>query len=147
MRNFSKEIRHLPVIIIIKEVFLTYIWLHLLAFLGTKLWGLDSTVQLFRRWGHFGTNFRRSSRTITPEVIWAKCQASYRWLPFPIRCLDQAIVIWYALNRSGFSATLKIGMSTTPLESHAWVESDGKVYVDIVNRQDFHEMACYPPWA
>jgi hypothetical protein len=121
-----------------------FISLHLFAFLGTKLWGLESTVNGFR---HLGRRIPKSKpRVLKPEVIWAKCQQSYRWLPFPIRCLDQALVIWYALNRAGYPAELKIGMTTTPLESHAWVVCEGKVYVDIGNLDDFHVLSTYAPW-
>lgn len=122
-----------------------FIALHLLAFLGTKLWGLEATVQSFKVWG-LRLPLRRT-RQDAPEVIWSRCQASYRWLPFPIRCLDQALVIWFALNRAGYAAEMKIGMTTTPLESHAWVVCEGKVYVDIANRADFHVLSTYPAWA
>jgi hypothetical protein len=61
--------------------------------------------------------------------------------------LDQAIVIWYALNRAGYQAELKIGMTITPMESHAWVVCGDKVYVDIQNLVDFHVLSTYPAWA
>lgn len=123
---------------------LLYGLLHLCAFLGTKFWGLESTVQAFKTWG-----MKIPVRGLTkgsPDTIWRSCQASYRWLPFPIRCLDQSIVIWFALNRQGFPAEMKIGMTVTPMESHAWVECLGKVYVDIANLKDFHVLNSYGPW-
>lgn len=123
---------------------MSYALLHFLAFLGTKFWGLEATVQSFRAWG---LRFPNSGvPRLSPEAIWARCQSSYGWLPFPIRCLDQALVIWFALNRAGYAAEMKIGMTTTPLESHAWVVCDGKVYVDIANLADFHVLSTYPAW-
>lgn len=55
-------------------------------------------------------------------------------------------MIWFALNRQGFPAEMKIGMTVTPMESHAWVECLGKVYVDIANLKDFHVLNSYGPW-
>ena len=122
-----------------------FIILHLLAFLGTKLWGLEATVQSFKALGARLPQMSRAQET--PDVIWRRCQSSYRWLPFPVRCLDQSLVIWFALNRAGYQAEMKIGMTTTPLESHAWVVCNGKVYVDIANLADFHVLSTYPGWA
>lgn len=55
-------------------------------------------------------------------------------------------MIWYALNRAGYQAELKIGMTITPMESHAWVVCGDKVYVDIQNLLDFHVLSTYPAW-
>jgi hypothetical protein len=122
-----------------------FIFLHLLAFLGTKLWGLESTVRSFQG---FGQRLPRlgKARSRSPDLIWESCQRSYRWLPFPVRCLDQSIVIWFALNRAGYQAEMKIGMTVTPMESHAWVVCGGKVYVDIQNLVDFYVLSTYPAW-
>ncbi len=124
---------------------LGFIFLHFLAFLGTKLWGLESTVASFRGVGQRWPRLWKH-KTLPPEMIWERCQRSYRWLPFPIRCLDQAIVIWYALNRAGYEAEMKIGMTVTPMESHAWVVCGDKIYVDIQNLVDFHVLSTYPAW-
>ena len=122
-----------------------FVVLHFLAFLGTKLWGLESTVASFRGFGQKWP-LVWNNKNLTAELIWQRCQRSYRRLPFPIRCLDQAIVIWYALNRAGFQAEMKIGMTITPMQSHAWVVCDGKIYVDIQNLVDFHVLSTYPAW-
>jgi|LakMenE18May11ns_1017448.scaffolds.fasta_scaffold9574779_1 hypothetical protein len=121
-----------------------YAFLYVLSFLGSKYLGIDKTLHGFRKWGQFLRKIFRFSAS--PEQIEINLKKSLRWVPFAAKCLDQAIITWFALNLNGHRAVLRIGLSITPLESHAWVVLGEKIFVDTYNIQDLKVVAEYPAW-
>ena len=120
------------------------IFLYLFSFLSTKFWGLDRSLQLFQRLGLLLNRFHHPSCDL--ETIRKDLALALHRIPLAVKCLDQAIVAWYVLNRNQHPAFLKIGISITPIESHAWVECDKQIFVDTYNRVDLNVVAEYGPW-
>jgi hypothetical protein len=52
-------------------------------------------------------------------------------------CLQRSAVATWLLRRYGVNATLVIGYRPAPIDSHAWVEVDGKVVNDRPQYQKF----------
>lgn len=122
-----------------------YAFLTTVSFFSTKLVGLERTIVLFKRIGGFYLRvFPKRSRE--PEALYESVKKGYSWLPFAVRCLDQAVVTWFVLNINGHPATLKIGVTLSPLASHAWVELEGKIFVDSYWIPDMEVLASYPAW-
>ncbi|MFM8269486.1 MAG: lasso peptide biosynthesis B2 protein, partial [Pseudomonadota bacterium] len=121
-----------------------YSFLYLACFLSTKFLGLDRTLRFFRWLGRslqkLGT-FQEK-----PDTLEQKLKASLEKVPVAAKCLDQAVVTWYLLNLHGHPASLKIGLSLTPLESHAWVVLGSRIFVDTYNIADLTPVAEYGPW-
>lgn len=116
-----------------------------LSFIGTKTLGIDRTARAFERAGRLARRLRPARRTRADELA-RRVERGLRWLPLPVECLDQAIVTWYALNREGHSATMKLGMKLTPVSGHAWVACDDDTYVRVPGIEDFTVVAEFPPW-
>jgi hypothetical protein len=111
---------------------------------STKLFGLDRTVGFFRTLGRM----RGLGRSVlTAEQLAERALSGMQILPLRLECLDQAIAIWYMLNRYGHPATLRIGMRLTPVSGHAWVTCNGATFVSIPGMEDLTEVASYPPWS
>ncbi len=68
-------------------------------------------------------------------------------LPLRVECLDQAIATWFALNRHGHPAFLRIGMRLSPLSGHAWVTCNEQTFVKTPGLEDFTVVASYAPWS
>ena len=115
-----------------------------LSHLSTRTLGLDRTVRMFHWLGRKTAAGRRQAAP-TGQVA-ARALRGLDSLPMPIECLDQAIAVWFALNRHGHSASLKIGMRLSPLSGHAWVTCGEEVFVDTPGLEDFAVVAAYPPW-
>ena len=116
-----------------------------LSHLSTRLLGIDRTVGMFH-W--LGARTRRTPRP-GPEAARAVAARALRGLdvlPLRIECLDQAIAVWFSLNRHGHLASLKIGMRLSPLSSHAWVTCGDDVFVRTPGLEDFTVVAAYEPW-
>jgi hypothetical protein len=114
-----------------------------LSFISTKFFGLDKTAtaitflaRLRKRW-----NSNVSSRS--PTEIAERVNRGLKFLPFPVECLDQALVTWYALNVAGHDATLKIGMRLSPVSGHAWVLCGSERFVLVPGLEDFTVVAEY----
>lgn len=114
-----------------------------LSFLGTKFFGLDRTVRLV---SGLGRRCRPLFRAKPAADIAAGVQRGLRFLPFPIECLDQAIVTWYLLNLRGHTAALRVGMKLSPVSGHAWVVNGPQVFVTTPGLEDFTVVAEYPGW-
>jgi hypothetical protein len=50
--------------------------------------------------------------------------------PGRARCLEQSLVLWAMLRRSGIDARLRLGVRPHPFEAHAWVELDGQAILE-----------------
>jgi len=123
---------------------MTYAFLYVFSFLCTKGLGLERTTSVFRKIGLFLKRFFSFHQET--DLIEKKLARGLEKVPVAAKCLDQAVVAWYVLNLHGHPASLKIGISLTPLESHAWVVSEGKVFVDTYNIPDLKVVAEYGPW-
>jgi hypothetical protein len=115
-----------------------------LSHFSTKLFGLDRTVVLFRWLGRRGG---RARSALSVEQLADRALSGMQMLPLRVECLDQAIATWFALNRHGHPAALKIGMRLSPLSGHAWVTCNGESFVKTPGMEDFTVVASYPPWS
>jgi hypothetical protein len=80
---------------------------------------------------------RRSPRPDTIErVVWAVEEACV-WYFKRAYCLQRSAVCTWLLRRGGVAAELIIGFRPVPIDSHAWVEVDGKVVNDRPQYQKF----------
>jgi len=121
-----------------------YALLYLLAFFGSRWLGLEWTAHTLRRIGSWIPP--RHSRKVQAADLENRLAQSYRRLPIPVRCLEQSLVTWFVLNTHGHPARMRIGMSLSPLQSHAWVEAEGKTYVGFAHIPDLKIIAEYPSW-
>jgi len=65
------------------------------------------------------------------DVIWAVATAN-KYLPGSSACLQEALIGYLLLRRSGFRASLRIGVSKgndRELLAHAWVEDGGEIII------------------
>lgn len=123
---------------------LRYSALYLISFLFSKFLGLDRTMRCFR-W--VGSLFQPwVSHTRSEDLIELELKRALEKVPLAAKCLDQAIVTWTVLNFHRYPAYLKIGLSITPLESHAWVVVGNRIFVDSYNLADLTVVADYGPW-
>lgn len=131
-------------------MYFTYPLLFTVAFLGSKFVGLDKTVRAFQQIGQKVLRIRRKIPWAIGEKsvgeLESRIATGYKFLPLPIQCLDQSLVSWYLLNLNGHSACLKIGLSLTPLRSHAWVEVEETILGDIAGLSDMKVVAQYSAW-
>ena len=131
-------------------MYLTYPVLFAISFFGTKLVGLDRTLNAFQEIGMKIALVKKiipwSMPTKSIDNLEKRIARSYRFIPLPIQCLDQAVVGWYLLNIHGYAANLKIGLSLTPLRSHAWVEVENWILGDTAGISDLKVVAEYLPW-
>ncbi|QUS37857.1 lasso peptide biosynthesis B2 protein [Tardiphaga alba] len=116
-----------------------------LSHFSTKLLGIDRTVRMFH-W--VGERMRAGARAgdLSAQTIAARALQGLNVLPMRIECLDQAIVVWFSLNRHGHPATLRIGMRLSPLSGHAWVTCGTDMFVTTPGMEDFTVVATYDPW-
>ncbi|NBX92503.1 MAG: lasso peptide biosynthesis B2 protein [Proteobacteria bacterium] len=123
---------------------MNYAILYVASFLSTKFLGLDRTITLVR-W--VGLKFKRFTKcSDSPQVLEERLQRALEKVPLAAKCLDQAVVTWYVLNLHGHPAILRIGISLTPLESHAWVAVNDQIFVDTYNIPDLKVVAEYGAW-
>ena len=115
-----------------------------LTFLSSKFLGIERTTQILKKSALSFRRFKKSSLSL--ETIEGQLQRSLHRVPFATKCLDQALVAWFYLNLNRHPATLKIGLSITPLESHAWVTAGNRTFVDTYNLSDLTVVAEYLPF-
>lgn len=116
-----------------------------LSRLSTTLFGIDRTVRMFQ-WLGERTKVKSRAGGVTTQAIAARALRGLNVLPMRIECLDQAIAVWFSLNRHGHSASLRIGMRLSPLSGHAWVTCGDEVFVPTPGMADFTVVATYEPW-
>lgn len=81
------------------------------------------------RWAHRRVGVAPSETDVSPALInevqhvVAKAAALY---PGRALCLEQSLVLFYYLRRTGVDARLRLGAKPYPFEAHAWVEQAGK---------------------
>ena len=116
-----------------------------LSHLSTKLFGIDRTVRVFH-WLGERKRVKPRPEPVPAQDVAARALRGLNALPMRIECLDQAIAVWFSLNRHGHPASLKIGMRLSPLSGHAWVTCGGDVFVTTPGMEDFSVVAAYEPW-
>jgi Transglutaminase-like superfamily len=114
-----------------------------LSFISTKFFGLDKTANAVTFVARLRKRFSFGSSKKKPSEIAESVNRGLRFLPFPVECLDQALVTWYALNVAGHEATLKIGMKLSPVSGHAWVLCGDERFVLVPGLEDFTVVAEY----
>ncbi|MDP2356128.1 MAG: lasso peptide biosynthesis B2 protein [Beijerinckiaceae bacterium] len=114
--------------------------------LSTRLMGIDRTVRMFH-WLGRKTRARRDAPRTGARVVAEHALRGLNVLPMRVECLDQAIAVWFSLNRRGYPAVLNIGMRLSPLSGHAWVTCEDETFVVTPGLEDFTVIAAYDPWA
>lgn len=114
------------------------------SYFSTKILGIDRTAR-FLKW--LGCKIPKSADTKSAEALADGAVRGMHLLPLRIECLDQAMATWFALNRHGYPAALKIGMRLSPLSGHAWVICNQDTFVKTPGMEDFTEVASYAPWS
>ena len=123
---------------------MSYYSIYVLSFIGTKYFGLERTVLNMKK---LGLSLRRVFQfKQSVETIEQRLEKTLHQVPLSIKCLDQAVAFWFWFNLNGHRATLKLGVSLTPLESHAWVELGDKIYVRSTSIPDLKVVAEYGSW-
>jgi hypothetical protein len=115
-----------------------------LSCLSTGLLGIDRTIRIFQ-W--LGNRTRVKPGNTTAQAVADRALRGLNVLPMRIECLDQAIAVWFSLNRHGYRASLKIGMRLSPLSGHAWVTCGDDIFVVTPGIEDFAVVAAYDPWS
>lgn len=114
--------------------------------LSTRFLGLDRTVRMFQ-WLGRRTRVRRNAPRAEARAVAERALQGLNVLPMRVECLDQAIAVWFSLNRRGYPAVLNIGMRLSPLSGHAWVTCQDDTFVLTPGLEDFTVIAAYDPWA
>lgn len=121
-----------------------YTCVYIFSFFGTKYLGLERTILAFRKIGLLLRKRFRFNQSV--ETIENRLERSLHKIPLSIKCLDQAVAAWFWLNLNGHPASLKIGLSLTPLESHAWVALSDRIFVRSTSIPDLKVVAEYGAW-
>ena len=116
-----------------------------LSHISTRLMGIDRTVRLFQWLGRV-SRVRAGAAKKPAADLADRALRGLNILPMRVECLDQAIAVWFSLNRHGHPAALKIGMRLSPLSGHAWVTCAEQTFVVTPGLEDFTVIAAYDPW-
>ena len=101
-------------------------WWSLVLFDLLSLGGFKRVHAVVRRWP---TAARQPSDTIVADACRAVEEACV-WYLKRVHCLQRSTVATWLLRWRGVRAQLVIGYRPKPVDSHAWVEVDGKVVND-----------------
>ena len=82
------------------------------------------------------------------RAITARVEHVLRRLPEPWNqtCLTRSLVLYHLLRRSGIPLDLCIGVrrEAGSMEAHAWLEREGKLYLEGEGASAFEEIARFP---
>jgi hypothetical protein len=78
----------------------------------------------------------RRSRQPEARIVQAVAEACV-WYPKDVLCLQRSWASSYLLRRNGIDAQIVIGCRHVPLDSHAWIEVEGRVVGDRPQYQKF----------
>ena len=114
-------------------------WLLVQAFASLLLYDVVSSRRGFRRAHAMARGWRPAPRRgrHTSERICQAVAEACAWYPKRAFCLQRSWVATRLLRRYGFPAELVIGYRPTPIDSHAWVEIDGRIVNDRPQYQKF----------
>lgn len=82
---------------------------------------------------------KRRSRRTDEQICRAVAEACV-WYPKRAFCLQRSWVMSLLLRRHGIASQVVIGYRPVPLDSHAWVEVDGRVVNDRPQYQKFYRV-------
>jgi len=82
---------------------------------------------------------RSSNTDIIERIVWAVEEACI-WYVKRVHCLQRSAICTWMLRRQGVAAEFVIGYRPVPVDSHAWVEVDGKVVNDRPQYQKFFKV-------
>lgn len=88
--------------------------------------------RLLRPWKSTARHINLSEEFIN-DVGWT-LERACSWQYFNAECLHRAIVSYHFARALGARPTLRIGVSSEPFLSHAWVEVDGQPIADAPGR-------------
>jgi len=123
---------------------MTLSFLYLLSFILTKSLGIDRTLRFFQYIGMSLAKLPHPHKSL--DGIEESLTVSLKRVPVAAKCLDQAVIAWTVLNYYHYPAIFRIGLSLSPVESHAWVVVNDRVFVDTYNLTDLKVVAEYPHW-
>jgi hypothetical protein len=88
-----------------------------------------------------------SAKAIVHDVGWAVRRAA-DGLPFPARCLEQALAAKYMLRRRHITGALHLGVAPRhgfegTMMAHAWLDAAGIEVTGYPVESDFTEVACF----
>jgi hypothetical protein len=86
--------------------------------------GFGVTLQRAERWAPIVDRTRRRPRPSPAAVSEAVARVA-SFLPGRMRCLEQAVAVYFLLRRFGYRPALRIGVTPFGFRAHAWVEVDG----------------------
>ncbi len=89
------------------------------------------------------TAFHTADSSLPDRIAWAVAVASH-YVPGTSTCLAQALAAQVLLRAEGYPAHLTLGVAggkETPLEAHAWVESQGKIVVGGAAHERYHVLS------
>ncbi len=112
------------------------------SFVGLVLFDLVGSALGFPRLHALARRFplsRRRSRRSEAQICQAVAEACV-WYPKHAFCLQRSWVTSLLLRRHGIDSRIVIGFRPAPLDSHAWVEVDGKVVNDRPQYQKFYQV-------
>jgi hypothetical protein len=117
-------------------------WLIAQAVVGLVAYDIVSAAWGFKR-VHAVVRARRPaphrSRQTAERVCRAVAEACV-WYPTRAFCLQRSWVATLLLRRYGWPAELVIGYRPIPIDSHAWVEIEGRVVNDRPQYQKFYRV-------
>jgi hypothetical protein len=117
-------------------------WLIVQALAGLLAYDIVSACFGFKRVHGVARRWRPSApsgRHTSARVCRAVAEACV-WYPKRAFCLQRSWVAALLLRRCGFPAELVIGYRPIPIDSHAWVEVEGRVVNDRPQYQKFYRV-------
>ena len=112
-----------------------------LAAFAVKRWGLRRIQATLARRAPKGLSHgEETARRATAERLAWCVRIAAAYGPWPAKCLQRSLVLWWFLRRRGLQGDLRIGVrrdvQSGELDFHAWVEYGGKVINDRLDVQD-----------
>jgi hypothetical protein len=112
------------------------------SFAGLLLFDLIAVALGFPRLHAAARRFplaKRRSRRTDEQICRAVAEACV-WYPKRAFCLQRSWVASLLLRRNGIESQVVIGYRPVPLDSHAWVEVEGRVVNDRPQYQKFYQI-------
>lgn len=97
----------------------------------------------YKRVSAFTKSRRVVRRVAAPDAVSGVCrlvEEACVWYYKRVYCLQRSSVTTWMLRRRGIRAELVIGYRPVPVDSHAWVEVDGRVVNDRPQYQIFYNV-------
>lgn len=101
------------------------------GYLTIRKLGWPTTIRLFQ------AHHRKQGVTrekADPQAIDGIIRSVAARYPVPVECKERALCCWSILRGMGLPATLVVGISLYPLESHCWCELEGNVLTDYLDK-------------